>query len=417
MTQAQFTKNVEAQGANFRKWCLALLSSVAMLALSGSFPLQARAQVKTVNNFNPGHYIIAYRGINGHVKELLEAPNSPFLGVQKIYEWSEIEPVENGPLHLDEIRADLTYLASKGKFLIIQMQQKDFNAAAGSTVYPAWLRSKNGSPKPGGGFYNCYLVAAPSASHDMYTSMSLPVMWDPFAAYYIKRFYTRLGNALSAMPEAKQALECVNINETATAANLAEVKQLALEGKIKPFNQDDFIANTVDCANTLNNALPRVNVIQYLNHSGPWGPAPNPATNRVGELATRLAAKGIGIGCTNLLPASLGPTNAYQTVYPALRPHAGKVIVGLANQPKEWHLYGGADFDGFAQKIFNLARKDDGSSATNDCINGNYLFWTNTPDHLDDVVKVLKRPGAPWSMQRQRGMVGASPTFVKVFHP
>lgn len=417
MKTALFAMSKHEKLFDFRKLCLTVLTGVAALTVSLSAPLKASAQVKTVNNFNPGHYIIAYRGINGRVKELLEAPNSPFLGVQKIYEWSEIEPDESGPLHLDEIRADLAYLASKGKFLIIQMQQKDFNAASGSTVYPAWLRSKNGSPKPGGGFYRCYLVAAPSASHDMHTSMSLPVMWDPYAAYYIKRFYTRLGNALSAMPEARQALECVNINETATAANLAEVNQLATEGKIKPFNQDDFIANTVDCATTLNNALPRVNVIQYLNHSGPWGPAPNPATNRVGELASRLAARGIGIGCTNLLPASLGPTNAYQTVYPALRPHAGRVIVGLANQPKEWHMYGGSDFDGFAQKIFNLARKNDGTDATGDCINGNYLFWTNTPDHLDDVVKVLKKTGASWSLQRQKGMLGTTPLAVRVFHP
>lgn len=395
--------------------CLAALFSFG-LTISNT-PVSHAAGVKTVTNFNPGHYIIAYRGISARIKSLLEQPRSPFLGVQKWYNWADIEPVEGGPLRLEEIRNDLKYLASKNKFLVIQIQTKDFAAGGGSTVYPAWLRTKKGSPKPGGGFYDCYLIAEPNASHDMLTAKSLPVLWDPAAAFYVKRFYKRFGAALAEMPEARQALECVNINETATAANFKEVSELAAEGKIKPFDQEAFIQNTVECADALHTGLYNGNVIQYLNHSGPWGGTPNRATNRVNEFADRLAARGIGIGCPDLAPEGIGAFNLHETVYPALRRHIGRVVLGVASQPRSYHMYSGGDIAGHIQRVFDMGRRSDGTSATANTLNLNYIFWTNTPDHLDITLNMLNKAGSGWGYQKHRGMVAAPPPSINVFKP
>ena len=242
-------------------------------------------------------------------------------------------------------------------------------------------------------------------------------MWDPVAAYYIKRFYYRLGMALNTMPQAREALEAINLNETALAANQAELRQLATEGKVKPFDQEAFIANTVDCASTLNQTLPNTTVIQFLNHSGPWSPAPNLATNKVSEFADRLAAKGVGLGGPNLIPDFVPAANVQDTVYPALRRHIGRVILGVANQPREYHLYRGGDIRFLIQGIFNLGRKSDGSPATADSLNLNYIFWTKVPDNLDEVKAILNRPGSPWVHQRNRGLVGTPPASVRVYRP
>lgn len=72
--------------------------------------------------FHPGHYMLVWNSSGKRTFDKIK-DNPNILGVQKRYEWFELEP-KKGEYDFSEIERDLSYLLSIGKRLVIQIQSK-----------------------------------------------------------------------------------------------------------------------------------------------------------------------------------------------------------------------------------------------------------------------------------------------------
>lgn len=169
-----------------------------------------------------------------------------------------------------------------------------------------------------------------------------------------------------------------------------------------------FLSNIVACAKAMNDSLPNTVVIQFADWSGPWG-SPM-ATNRIPELFSRLTSAGIGVGTPNVYPDTY-ETNGYAIrtfVLPELRKNAGKVVLGSACQGRTFETVSPAQMSAYVQDVFDAARK-----GTPDSLNLNYMFWTLWPNHIAQVKDVLNKAGAPWAVQKHRGLANVPPLSVQ----
>ncbi len=210
------------------------------------------------NNFHPGYYMLV--GARDGVETFNIIKNNPdFLGVKKIYAWTDIEKAE-GVYDFSQIEQDLAYLQSIGKRLWINPEYTQWGSSSPPRV-PSymWKDPKYGGQAP---YYGAY-------QNPVGTGAWRPVIWNTYVQSRLVAFYTALGKRFNNEPY----IEGITLGETSmpvgpgyTAGGVENAfKSIALATK---------------------NAFPNKVIFSYPN----WGP-PDPVL-----FSQWLAANGIGLG-------------------------------------------------------------------------------------------------------------------------
>lgn len=230
------------------------------------FCMHAQSHAGLPQKFHPGHYMSVYvNGPNSH-KILAETAAHPnIIGVQKPYRWDELEP-RKGVYDFSEIAADLKFLKSINKRLVIQVQD-----VWTIPVVPNYLRT----PEYGGGYYKGSRSCCYSAKR-----------WHPKVVARLSALFHALGDRF----DKDSFVEAINIEETATGITKAEFARAG-------YTAEKYLSGSKAIMLAAKAAFPNTLFIQYINYiAGNGG-------SYVGELAAHASRIGVGIGGPGTRPS------------------------------------------------------------------------------------------------------------------
>lgn len=322
----------------------------------------AATPVGTVPKWHPGHYVFV-----GETQIRQPHLSRELRGVQRLYTWAELEPVE-GRYDLSSIRADLAYLAPYGKRLVLQVQYKAFGH--GQRRVPAYIQG----PAFGGGVFRTV-----SGAWD-------PVLWNPRVGERMDALFRALGRAF----DGEYGVEAVVLPETSPGAALHIRPQLGVESYSAPV----YVAALKERMSALRRAFPRTVVIQYTN----FPPSALP------ELAAFMRQEGVGLGGPDVYPRQSALSDPQSGVYRLYAPLSGVVPLGAAVQSPNYSVAAkkrGAAFSRGQPRDAVVTTLDEEApipvrehlKLAQEKLRLNYLFWSAYPrERFEDVKRLLAEP-------------------------
>ena len=285
-----------------------------------------KAVTSTASKYNPGHYISMKRFDDRTDK--LEALRQPGVqGLQIRYYWNELE-TSFDKYSLNRLQADLDLVASKGKTLVIIVEDKTFN---GDIPTPHYLRNEYTYPNRNGG----------------YTA----IRWNPYVVERFTKLLRIVGNKFDDHP----GLEGIAIQESSLSLNDSVLKA----ANYSPEKYRDSIIETLQKASR---HFPQSQVFWYMNF----------LTKNQGYLdviARTVAPLGVIMGGPDVLPDS---QELWNHAYPLYPKYKGKM-----------KLFNSLQFDSYSHRhadtsyptpywtmkeMFFFARDE---------LHVNYLFWNH----------------------------------------
>jgi len=230
-------------------------------------------------------------------------------GAQLKYTWRELEREKDG-YDFSSITHDLTFLASKGKKLFIQLQDASFDAKIVNV--PRYLLE---DPRYHGGADKQYSTKDDDDEHAVPEGW-VARRWDPAVQERFQKLLSALGREFDGR------IEGINLAET--SVSFGESGRLFPQGFTPAAYRDAVITNMI----ALKHAFPKSVAMQYANFMpGEWLPAGDRGYLRtVYERAKELK---VGVGGPDLLPHKPGQMSHS---YPLIRESAGKIPTGIAVQ-------------------------------------------------------------------------------------
>lgn len=294
--------------------------------------------------WHPGHYAFVQSSpLNeGHIYK-------HFLGVQKMYNWSLLEPKKD-QYDFSAIREDLAFLEKHGKRLVIQVQTKAFGA--GQNCCPAYLSGAD----YGGGVYKT-----------RWGSFN-PMIWDERVNRRLTALYKELGKAL----DSENCLEAVVIPETAITGDVAS------QGDAK-YSDEAYRRAIEDGMTAARDAFPNTVVIQYVNMP----------LELIQPAAAYAKAHGVGFGGPDIYPFDPLLTDPNKGVYRLYAPLSGIVPLGAAVQQNDYSqkaAFRGEPGEPTVKEIYEFGR---------DKLRLNYIFWGVRKGYFEKVQAMMDAPAFP----------------------
>jgi hypothetical protein len=281
-------------------------------------------------------------------------------GAQVAYTWRQLEP-EKDAYDFSIIREDLTFLASRGKKLFVQLQDVSFSAARINV--PRYLLH---DPIYNGGADKQYEIENGDEEHAVVAGWAAR-RWDPAVQERFHKLLFALGKEFDGRIE--------GINFAETSVGFGETGRLFPKGFSFESYRDAIITNM----RALKRAFPKSIAMQYGNFMpGEWRP-----TDDKGYLsAVYQAAKesNVGMGGPDLLPYRPGQLKGS---YPLISEVAGVVPTGIAVQdgnyedvnPKTGKRVAISELIGFATEYLKV----------------DYVFWcTQEPYYSEHLIPFLR---------------------------
>jgi hypothetical protein len=282
-------------------------------------------------------------------------------GAQITYPWKSLEP-EKDNYDFGEIEEDLTFLASKGKKLFIQLQDVTFD----SLLYavPKYIRN---DPEYHGGVNSQYDFVNDDETKAVKAGW-VSRRWDPAVAARFHKLLQKLADRLDGK------IEGINLPESSV--------EFGTSGNLHPpgFTYQDYSDAIKGNMSQLKKSFIKSIPIQYIN----FVPGDPDASGKAAYLiALYKYAAQIGVGCG-------GPDiKVYRKMqmansYPVIRQYAGIIPTGAAVQEGNYDIIN--DKTGkkvtvpeileFAQQYLKL----------------NYIFWcTEEPYYSKEVLPMLRK--------------------------
>ncbi len=296
----------------------------------------------SARKFNPGHYMTVGWAARQRVMEEV-SDNPDIVGIQKRYLWSEIEPAY-GEYDFSEIEADLNYLRSKGKKLVVQIQDKSF--LAGAPYVPDYLIN---DPQYNGG-----------------VALNRPGGWTPKKwNHAVQQRLAALYRALGARFDREDVFEGLVITES-----MAGVWGDYLPDDYTPEAYRDGLISLITYAKE---AFPRTTVIQYIN-----GLDENMAY--LADVVAHAQRVGAGIGGPDILPEDEW---LLKNAYKYYERYAGTMPLGTAVQPNDYRDVVAEPGLTQAETILKFGKEQ---------LHLDYIFWEKVePNFTDDVIPTLEK--------------------------
>ncbi len=281
-------------------------------------------------------------------------------GAQVAYSWRQLEPVKD-KYDFSAIRDDLTFLASRGKKLFIQIQDVTFSESRINV--PRYLLQ---DPQYNGGADKQYQYKAGQEEIALVAGW-MARRWDPAVRERFHKLLVALGNEFDGK------IEGVNLAET--AFDVGETGRLFPSGFSFERYRDGIIANM----KALRLAFPKSTVLVYANFMpGEWQPTDDKGYLRAVYKAARELK--VGVGGPDLLPYKLGQMN---NSYHLIRDSAGIVAIGMAVQDGNYeHLNPKTGKRVTISEIINFATE---------YLKADYIYWrAQEPYYSEQVIPFLK---------------------------
>lgn len=286
-----------------------------------------------------------------------------FDGAQIAYSWRQLEPGKD-EYDFSLIREDLTFLASKGKKLFVQIQDVSFSEKW--IHVPRYLLK---DPLYGGGAdkqYNFKYVD--HRETDVKVLGWMARRWDENVRERFRKLLLELGKEFDGK------IEGVNLAET--AYDIGDTGALFPKGFTFENYRDGVIANM----KALKEAFPKSVVLVYANFMpGEWLPTEDKGYLRaVYEAARKL---NVGVGGPDLLPYK---PSQMKNSYPLIRASASKVRVGLAVQDGDYqHVNPQTGKQVTIAEIIEFGKE---------YLGVDYIFWcTEEPFYSAQLIPFMKR--------------------------
>lgn len=276
--------------------------------------------------WHPGHYLMLYMtttdaDMPAIVSDM--AGNPGVLGIQRVYKWKNLEPIE-GKYDFYSIKKDLAALAAVGKRLVIQVQAK--SNRPGEVFVPSYLLNE----KYEGGIYTCTSGGNNAA------------YWNAGMQQRMIALVQEMGRQLDGYAN----LEAVNFDETAPSNNDPAWVSAHLTG---------YLAGMTNIAIAAKQAFPRTVVLQYIN----W------PVKTIPDMIARFKTAGLGVGGPDVFVEDAGLATGS---YPYIRGVSGELPIGMAVQYGNYSQKSGSgptDPPGIAA-LHRFARNE---------LKANYIFW------------------------------------------
>lgn len=287
-------------------------------------------------------------------------------GAQVTYSWRQLEPGKD-EYDFEIVREDLSFLASKGKRLFIQIQDVTFSEARINV--PRYLLQ---DPVYNGGADKQYRVKGDDEEHAVVDGW-MARRWDAAVQERFHKLLSALGREFDGRVE--------GVNFAETSIGVGRSGRLFPKGFTFEVYRDAVITNM----RALRRAFPRSAVIQYANFMpGEWLPEEDRGYLRAVYRAARELK--VGVGGPDLLPHRRGQRNHS---YPLIREASGEVTTGVAVQDGNYE-----DVNPRTGKRVTVPELLD--YATN-YLKVDYVFWcTQEPYYSAEVIPFFqaKRAGA-----------------------
>jgi hypothetical protein len=316
-------------------------------------------------NAKPLHHYVFF----GQDREKIRQASSFFEtkaleGAQVAYSWRQLEP-DKDKYDFSEIHEDLTFLASKGKRLFIQLQDVTFSESRINV--PRYLLE---GPQYNGGADKQYDYQDGQEDKAKVAGWMMR-RWDPAVQ---KRFHQLL-SALGKEFDGK--IEGINLAET--AIGVGETGQLFPKGFSFEIYRDGIITNM----KALKRAFPKSVTLEYANFMpGEWRPTKDKGYLRaVYQAAQKLK---VGVGGPDLLPYKKGQMGSS---YPLIRDSGGIIPIGVAVQDGNYeHINPNTGKQVTIPEIIEFGTE---------YLKVDYIFWcTQEPFYSDELIPFLKRSPA-----------------------
>ncbi len=228
--------------------------------------------VSGAKNWHPGHYVFAQSVFEtiGSIGSKLDG--SPmFRGVEMVYSWNEIE-TSRGVYNFSTIDSHLSYLAARGKYLIIALHVQPWNS--GANYCPAYLKGS----EFGGGVYK-----------DSAQGAYPPVLWNNA----VRDRYNLLIQALATRYKSHPNFEGIEVM-IETSPQPFNPSDPANAG-VDPFDAIAFRDNVESLVLTANNAFSQSMALLPMNYPIPGHWAESPAPGTLAYWAASASANGWGL--------------------------------------------------------------------------------------------------------------------------
>jgi hypothetical protein len=330
---------------NFRPYILNKWQTLAMILVLSCFSLSAQDF-----KWYPGHYILLSNDYgNAEMDTRLEEFKdiTVLRGFQRRYFWEDME-ISKDQYDFSKIIADLNYVHSKGKLLVVQIQFKTFNN--NHRPYPAYLLTSE---------YDGGIYEAAGKGWNL-------KLWNEGVLDRFKALLSALGAATDSHP----ALALVNIAESA-AGSPADQELLSNWSGLR----NAFMNGLSGCGITMRSAFPNTPTISYFNS--------NPSDALLFEDVA--VSTGHGTGGPDVYIGAYEKELHLRHAYDYTQRVAGKVPVGYGVQWNNFIWVGAssahADPRGFVPPVehYVFAR---------DVLKANFLCWARRVPYWSDV-KIL----------------------------
>jgi len=284
-----------------------------------------------------------------------------FDGAQLKYTWRELEP-ERDSYDFSAIRADLTFLTSKGKRLFIQLQDVTFDPV--TINVPLYLRQ---DPRYHGGANKQYSIVGDDERHAVAAGW-VARRWDPAVQPRFHKLLVALGGEFDGK------IDGINLPET--AVDFGDTGRLFPPGFTPTVYRDAEITNM----KALKLAFPKSVTMQYANFMpGEWLPMSDRSYLRT--IYARARQLRVGVGGPDLLPYRKGQMNHS---YPLLRSLHGIEPTGIAVQDGDYDCVNPRT--GKPVTIAELVR------FASEYLKVDYVFWcTQEPFYSHQLIPYLNR--------------------------
>ena len=333
---------------------LTVATTLAVVAISlAAFGADKNAPVK----WHPGHYVFIDHG--PVTTEVLSLPQ--FRGVQKVFTWRELEPVE-GRYDFSSIRATLDLVRRHHRQLVIQLTYKSFEKDI--RAIPDYIQG----PDYGGGVYRTTKGALN------------PVIWHERVLARFTALITALGREFDRDPN----LEAVNLPETAPSANLIDNPQAGVAAYTEALYFEALKGQML----ALRRAFPHTVVIQYTNF-------PPKLLDQITDFEKE---HGIGMGGPDVYPRPDAINNPVTGIYRLYTKLAGTVPLGAAVQQSNYSVAAkkrSINSHRFSDRPALVVAPEDEAllsprehiKLAREQLKRNHLFWAMKPAEAFDAVK------------------------------
>ncbi|MBN2049624.1 MAG: hypothetical protein JW760_04210 [Spirochaetales bacterium] len=236
-----------------------IIPVIIIILFFGSCSTGRNLKSSAEGKFHPGHYIGVGPGPTEELAEIKYLDEPAVRGVNKRYFWRMLEP-EKGVYDFSLLEADLEYLESRGKQLVVFLMDKSFSSRK---VLPDYLSE--------------YAVASEGNGYS-------PIRWDPF---FIDRLLS-LGKALSERFDSHPNFEGLAVQESSLDISSEDSERLG-------YTPEAYRDGLITLLTGLQRALPESHVFWYSN----FLPGNN---DYLYDVADTIADYGVFMGGPDILP-------------------------------------------------------------------------------------------------------------------